>query len=100
MSVACPPSSGPCSETISTPISRSPGFSPEVPNNKHDARVAVVQMGLWHSRTPGRDIGKFSHTRLGRFMTEAIGQPLDETHLEAVEALMGLLCDVACDETV
>lgn len=73
---------------------------PGSPQQQALARVAVVQMGLWHSRTPGRDIGKFSHTRLGRFMTEAIGQPLDETHLEAVEALMSMLCDVACDETV
>lgn len=63
------------------------------------ARVAAAQLGLWHGRIRGRDVREFARTRLGRFMTNTIGQPLDETHLETMEAIMSMLCDVACDET-
>lgn len=68
---------------------------PNSPRQQSLARVAMAQMGLWQGKTQGRDLQKFSATRLGHFMTRVIGQPLDETHLETMEALMSLLCELA-----
>lgn len=68
---------------------------PGSPQQQSLARVAVAQMGLWSGKTQGRDLEKFSATRLGRFMAKAIGQPLDNTHLDTMNALMSLLCELA-----
>jgi len=75
------------------------GLFPGSPQQQSLARVAAARLGLWHGRIRGRDIRDFSRTGLGRFMTDAIGQALDETHLDTMEAIMGMLCDVACDGT-
>ena len=71
---------------------------PQSPRLQAEARLATAQLGLWRGRTSGRDVAAFATTRIGRFMGQAIGQPLDASHIEAIEALMGLLCDVACNE--
>jgi hypothetical protein len=59
------------------------------------ARVAVAQMGLWYGRTGNRDLAKFTQTRLGRFMAQQIGQPLNETHSDTLQVLMSLICQLA-----
>ena len=71
---------------------------PDSPRLQAEARLATAQLGLWRGNTAGRNVAAFANTRIGRFMSQAIGQPLDASHIEAIEALMGLLCDVACNE--
>lgn len=71
---------------------------PQSPRLQAEARLATAQLGLWRGRTSGRDVAAFAATRIGRFMGQAIGQPLDESHIDTIQALMGLLCDVACNE--
>lgn len=71
---------------------------PDSPRLQAEARLATAQLGLWRGNTAGRNVAAFANTRIGRFMSQVIGQPLDASHMEAIEALMGLLCDVACNE--
>jgi hypothetical protein len=71
---------------------------PDSPRLQAEARLATAQLGLWRGNTAGRNVAAFANTRIGRFMSQAIGEPLDASHIEAIEALMGLLCDVACNK--
>lgn len=59
------------------------------------ANVAVAQMGLWRGNTASRDLARFAQTDLGRFMARQIGQPLDDSHRSTLQALMGLICQLA-----
>ena len=59
------------------------------------AHVAVAQMGLWRGNTASRDLARFARTDLGRFMARQIGQPLDDSHRSTLQALMGLICQLA-----
>ena len=68
---------------------------PNSPQQQSLARVAVAQMGLWYGRTGNRDLAKFAQTRLGRFMMQQIGQPLNESHRETLQTLMSLICQLA-----
>lgn len=68
---------------------------PNSPAQQSLARTAIAQMGLWYGRTTGRDLQKFARTRLGRFMSQQIGQPLDESHADAIQAVMSLICQLA-----
>lgn len=71
---------------------------PDSPRLQAEARLATAQLGLWRGNTAGRNVAAFANTRIGRFISQVIGEPLDASHMEAIEALMGLLCDVACNE--
>ena len=68
---------------------------PHSPAQQSLARTAIAQMGLWYGRTAGRDLQKFARTRLGRFMSQQIGQPLNESHADAIQAMMSLICQLA-----
>lgn len=68
---------------------------PNAPHLQSLARVAVAQMGLWYGKTAKRDLKQFGQTRLGRFMARQIGEPLDESHRDTVQALMGLISQLA-----
>ena len=90
--------SGTCSAIFSTATWRSPSSTRIRPGCRPKPDWQRPRLGLWRGNTAGRNVAAFANTRIGRFMSQAIGQPLDASHLEAIEALMGLLCDVACNE--